>query len=111
MYPLSFYSLEPYKGVVAKTKLIQIRVSNNQFLRIKNNALAKGHVTISAYLRQMGLSNDLAFEMKVDEIYKIMPSKISENTHIFSKNFWSAANVPVLKFGSKMPSLKLRINI
>jgi len=57
---------------VAKTKIIQIRVSNNQFLRIRNNALAKGYVTISAYLRQMGLSNDLAFEMKVDEMYKII---------------------------------------
>lgn len=61
-----------WKKRIVKIEIIQIRVSNNQFLRIKNNALAKGYVTVSAYLRQMGLSNDLAFEMKVDEVYKIV---------------------------------------
>lgn len=38
--------------------------------RIANNVKARGYVTISAYLRDLGLNRDSNLERKINEIYK-----------------------------------------
>jgi len=55
-----------------RTRLIQFRVNENEFLRIKNNVQATGHSTISAYLRDLALSKGLILETKVIETNKLV---------------------------------------
>jgi len=53
-----------------KNHLIKFLVDEEQFSRIRNNASAKGHKTISSYLRDLALSRDLRFEMMISEIHR-----------------------------------------
>lgn len=55
---------------MVKNKTIQIRVTRDQHERIMSNAKAKGYVSISSYLRDLGLNHDSNMEKKVDEIYR-----------------------------------------
>jgi len=58
-----------------KTRFIQIRVTKNQYERINNNARAKGFLTVSAYIRDLALGKDAAFERKVNELYEEIVGK------------------------------------
>ena len=53
-----------------KNRYVQIRVSQDQFDRIKNNASAKGYRTVSHYARDLMLEKNLYFERKFDEMYE-----------------------------------------
>ena len=55
---------------MASNHVIKFIVNEEQFNRIKNNASAKGHKTISAYLRDISLNRDTKFEEMLIEIYK-----------------------------------------
>ena len=65
------------------TKFIQIRVTLPQLERIVINAQAKGHKTISEYIRKLALEKDMVFERKFNELYKeIMKNKSNYNIKI-----------------------------
>ena len=65
---------------MVNNKRIFVRVTANQFERIRNNAHAKGFKTISAYVRSLTLRSDLIFEKKFNELYaKIVKSDFNDN--------------------------------
>ncbi len=69
-----------------KNKDLQIRVTSEQYERIRNNAIAKGCVTISEYLRKLALGSDMSFERKFNEIYnEIMKRRRSNPNHTLKK--------------------------
>jgi len=51
-------------------KYIQVRVTREQYERIKNKAQAKGFKTISSFIRKLALEKDLLFEQKFEEMYR-----------------------------------------
>lgn len=53
-----------------KTRRIVFRVTENQYRKIKLNAEAKGHITMSGYLRDVALNKDIFIEQKIIEIHK-----------------------------------------
>lgn len=56
-----------------------VRLTKNQHERIRIKAEAKGHITVSSYIRALALNNDLVFEQKFDKMYdKVINS--SSNT-------------------------------
>ena len=55
---------------MAKTRYVQVRVSQDQFDRIKNNASAKGYKTTAHYVRDLMLEKNLVFERKFEEMYQ-----------------------------------------
>ncbi len=55
-----------------KTKHIQIRVTPEQYERIRNKAQAKGYKTITSFIRTLILEKDLLFEQQFNEIYHII---------------------------------------
>ena len=55
---------------MAKTRYVQVRVNQDQFERIKNNASAKGYKTTANYIRDLALEKHLAFERQFNEMYK-----------------------------------------
>ncbi len=56
-------------------KHIQIRVTPEQYERIRNKAQAKGYKTITAYLVHMALERDLLFEQRFEEMHRILTGK------------------------------------
>lgn len=58
------------------TKHIQIRVTPEQYERIRNKAQAKGYKTITAYLVHMALERDLLFEQRFEEMYNLLKHKL-----------------------------------
>jgi hypothetical protein len=58
-----------------KTGRIVFRVTKDQYRRIALNAEAKGHVTISGYLRDVALNKDRFIEQKIIEIHRIVTKK------------------------------------
>jgi len=63
---------------MAATKKLIVRITQNQFERIRLNAQAKGYVTISEYIRSLALEKDLNFQSKFNELYyKIMEESTS----------------------------------
>jgi len=57
-------------------RTIQIRLSREQYNRIKSDAMAFGLNSLSGYLRYLALGRDLILEKKIDEIYeKIVGTK------------------------------------
>ncbi len=63
-----------------KTRNLQVKVTPNQFERIKNNAQAKGFVTVAQFLRYLALDKDMQFEKKFNELYdKIIDKEITLN--------------------------------
>jgi len=55
---------------MVKNHIIKFLVNEDQFSRIRCNASARGHKTISSYLRDLALSRDLRFEMMISEIHR-----------------------------------------
>ena len=53
-----------------KNKMIIIRVSKLQYERIVNNAQAKGHKTVSNYIRSIALGFDMLTETKIQKIFE-----------------------------------------
>ncbi len=49
--------------------MVKFLVDEEQFRRIKANASAKGHQTISSYLRDLALNRDLRFENRILEMH------------------------------------------
>jgi predicted DNA binding CopG/RHH family protein len=67
---------------MAKTRYVQVRVNQNQFERIKNNASAKGYKTTAAYIRDLALEKNLVFERQFNEMYRevlAISGKIMQN--------------------------------
>ncbi len=62
----------------SKTKYIQVRVSPEQYERIRNNAQAKGFKTVSSFIRNSLLEKDLLFEQKFDRMYEIIVRKLGK---------------------------------
>lgn len=60
---------------MAKTRFIVFRVTSSQHERIRNNAQAKGYLSIASFMRYLALEKDLVFEQKFEEMYKILKSK------------------------------------
>lgn len=58
-----------------KTRFIQIRVTSEQYERIKNKAQAKGYKTLTSFLRTLALEKDMIFEQRFAEIYRILKKK------------------------------------
>lgn len=56
-------------------RYIQIRVSPEQYERIRNKAQAKGYKTLTAFLLHLALEKDLVFEQRFDEIYRAITRK------------------------------------
>lgn len=52
-----------------KTMNIQVRVTRDQYGRIKNNAEAKGYTTVAQFMRYLALDKDMLFERKFNELY------------------------------------------
>ena len=52
---------------MSNTRRIDFRVSRNDYERIVNNTKAKGHATLSSYLRSLALEKDLFIEGKILE--------------------------------------------
>ena len=55
-----------------RARTIQIRVSNDQYERIRNKAMARGYKTLTAFMLHLALEKDLLFEQRFDEIYHIV---------------------------------------
>jgi len=50
-------------------RLLVVRITKNQYERIRIKAEAKGYITVSSYVRALTLGNDLGFEQKFDKMY------------------------------------------
>ena len=57
-------------------KCLQIRLSSEDYERIRNKAQARGYKTLSSFMRHLALERDLLFEQKFDEIYGIIVKKL-----------------------------------
>lgn len=62
----------------SKTRYIQVRVSPEQYERIRNNAQAKGFKTVSSFIRNILLEKDLLFEQKFGRMYEIIVRKLGK---------------------------------
>ncbi len=63
---------------MASTKFIQLRVTKEQYERIRNKSQAKGHKTISSFMRAAALEKDLVFEKKFDEIHSLVKKQFGK---------------------------------
>jgi hypothetical protein len=52
-----------------RTRWMQIRVTESEFQRIKNNVEATGHSTCAAYIRDLALSRGFILEGKIIETH------------------------------------------
>lgn len=55
--------------MVVMTRTIQVRLTRDQYQRIKDNSQLKGFNSLSAYLRFAGLDRDFLLHQKVSEIH------------------------------------------
>lgn len=55
---------------MSKTRYVQVRVNQEQFERIKNNASAKGYKTTAGYIRDSALEKSLMFERQFQEMHQ-----------------------------------------
>ena len=55
---------------MAQTRSVHIRVTREQYERIKNTAYVKGFFTISEFIRDFALRNPLTTELRVVDIDK-----------------------------------------
>lgn len=55
---------------MVRIRTIQVRLSRQEYDRIKNDGLAKGFNTLSAYLRYLALYRDQAICRKILEIHE-----------------------------------------
>lgn len=58
-----------------KNRIIIVRVTKAQHERIANNAEAKGHKTISDYVRSSILGFDMITETKINKIFEVIVEK------------------------------------
>jgi hypothetical protein len=55
--------------------VIIVRVTKSQYERIVNNAEAKGHKTISEFIRSSALGFDMVTEARIQKIFEIIVEK------------------------------------
>lgn len=56
-----------------KNKRVYLRVTSNQYELMLNNAQKAGYITLSGYLRSVGLRKELLFQQRFNAMYqKIM---------------------------------------
>lgn len=55
---------------MAKNNRLIVRLTKTQYERVKANAIARGHKTISSYIRSLALGHDAIYEHKLEEIYQ-----------------------------------------
>lgn len=58
-----------------KSKTLQVRLTPEQYERIKNKAQAKGK-TMTAFILHLALEKDLLFEQRFDEIHRMLKKLI-----------------------------------
>jgi len=61
------------------TRYIQIRVTPEQYERIRNKAQVRGYKTLTAFLLHLALEKDLLFEQRFEEIYRIIRDKMARS--------------------------------
>ncbi|HLC65720.1 MAG TPA: hypothetical protein VJI46_06385 [Candidatus Nanoarchaeia archaeon] len=54
---------------MVKTRRVHFRVSQEQYLMIRNDSMVKGHKTVSSYIRSLALGHDYKFHEKFNELY------------------------------------------
>lgn len=57
---------------MAKNIMLRIRISRQEYDRIRAIAQARGHSTISSFIRSVALERDLWMEKRIQEIYTIL---------------------------------------
>ena len=60
---------------MALIRTIQIRLSRDQYDRIKADALASGFYSVSGYLRYLALGRNFFLETKINEIHQMIVGK------------------------------------
>ena len=60
----------------SKTRYIQVRVSPEQYERIRNSAQAKGFKTVSSFIRNNLLEKDFLFEQRFDRMYNLVMKRL-----------------------------------
>ena len=63
-----------------KNKMLRIRLTENQFIRIKNNMEAYVKKTLSAYSREV-LLNDIPFMIKLNELVQTIKRLENKLSH------------------------------
>lgn len=53
-----------------KRRSIQIRVTKEQYERLRNKAFSQGYKTLTSFILQQALENDLLFERRFNEMYQ-----------------------------------------
>ena len=73
---------------MAKTKILQVRVTNEQYKLIAINRDSKGYSNTSEFIRDLALNSgfSLSAERKLTEIYNFLCSKNSEPQLIHPKS-------------------------
>lgn len=61
-----------------KSKTIHIRVTPEQYERIKIKAHAKGYSTITSFILHLALEKDLLFEQRFDQMYRIIAREFKQ---------------------------------
>ncbi|MBD3249471.1 hypothetical protein GF336_05480 [Candidatus Woesearchaeota archaeon] len=64
---------------MTKNHNVKFLVSKEQFQRIKQNARARGHKTVSEYLRKLSLEKDMERELWIDKILLDIHNKVMQN--------------------------------
>ncbi len=54
---------------MVKIRTVQVRMTRDQYERIKNNSKVKGFNSLSAYLRYVALEQDFVLRQKISEIH------------------------------------------
>lgn len=69
---------------MVKIRTIQIRLTKDQYERIKDYSRIKGFTSLSGYLRHVGLVQDFAFQQKLSEIHNLLMG--NKSSRKFKKN-------------------------
>jgi len=62
---------------MVKIRTIQIRLTRDQYERIKNYSRIKGFNSLSGYLRYMGLDQDFILQQKISEMHNHLLGDLS----------------------------------
>ncbi|MFH1917088.1 MAG: hypothetical protein ABIJ21_07540 [Nanoarchaeota archaeon] len=76
-----------------KNRVIMIRVTNTQYERIVNNALAKGYKTISDYVRNSILGFDLLTETKIQKMFEVIVENKEKIREVIERSSQELAEV------------------
>ena len=66
---------------MVKNRSIQVRLTRDQYERIKNNARIKGFNFTSAYIRFVALKQDFVFQQKISEIHNHLLGDVKNRKH------------------------------